>query len=77
VLARVGSAEYLTSGERPKGAATAVIGGTEVYLPLGEMIDLEEEQSRLSKEVRKVEEEIARIGKKLTNCEFLAKRSKR
>ena len=73
VLARVGSADYLTSGERPKGAATAVIGGTEVYLPLGDMIDLEEEQSRLSKEVRKVEEELARIRNKLSNREFLAK----
>src|SRR5207302_40430 len=45
-LARVGTAEYLTSGDRPKGAATAVVGSTEVYLPLGEMINIDEEWAR-------------------------------
>ncbi len=72
-LARAGTVEYLTKGERPKGAATAVIQGTEVYLPLDNMIDLQEEQSRLKKEVDKVAEELARIQKKLGNHDFLAK----
>jgi valyl-tRNA synthetase len=72
-LARVGSVQYLSSGERPKGAATAVIGATEVYLPLGDMINVEEEQARIAKEVRKVEEELLRIEKKLANPDFLAK----
>jgi valyl-tRNA synthetase len=72
-LARVGFVEYLTLGERPKGAATAVIGGTEVYLPLEDMIKPAEERARLTKEARKVEEELARIQKKLANSEFLGK----
>ncbi|HSF57657.1 MAG TPA: class I tRNA ligase family protein, partial [Candidatus Binatia bacterium] len=72
-LARIGAIEYLTSGERPKGAATAVIGGTEVYLPLGDLIKPAEERARLTKEARKVEEELSRIQKKLANAEFLAK----
>jgi valyl-tRNA synthetase len=72
-LARVGFVEYLTLGERPKGAATAVIGGTEVYLPLEDMIKPAEERARLTKEARKVEEELARIHKKLANSEFLGK----
>jgi valyl-tRNA synthetase len=72
-LARVGAIDYMTSGERPKGAATAVVGSTEIYLPLGDMINLQEEQARLTKEVRKVEEELARIHKKLANNEFLSK----
>jgi valyl-tRNA synthetase len=37
------------------------------------MINLQEEQVRLTKEVRKVEEELARIHKKLANNEFLSK----
>ncbi|HEX9444619.1 MAG TPA: valine--tRNA ligase, partial [Candidatus Binatia bacterium] len=45
-LARAGSVEYRTGGERPKGAATAVAGETEVYIPLGELINLDEEKSR-------------------------------
>ena len=72
-LARVGSVEYLTSGERPKGAATAVVGSVEIYLPLGDMINLQEERTRLTKETSKVEEELARIQKKLSNPQFLSK----
>jgi valyl-tRNA synthetase len=72
-LAREGSIEYQTSGERPKGAATAIVGSTEIYLPLGGMINLQEERARLAKETSKVEEELSRIQKKLSNPEFLAK----
>jgi valyl-tRNA synthetase len=72
-LARIGAVEYLASGERPKGAATAVIGGTEVYLPLGDLIKPAEERARLTKEARKVEQELSRIQKKLANSEFLGK----
>jgi len=72
-LARAGSVDYQTSGERPKGAATAVVGSTEVYIPLAEMINIKEEQARLTKEVRKVEEELSRIQKKLSNADFLSK----
>ena len=72
-LARVGSAEFLSSGERPRGAATAVVDATEIYLPLDELVNLDEEQARLAKEVGKVEEELSRVQKKLGNGEFLAK----
>jgi valyl-tRNA synthetase len=72
-LARVGSAEYAPSGARPKGAAIAVVGATEIYLPLGDMINIQEEHARLTKEIRNVEGELARINKKLSNPEFLTK----
>jgi valyl-tRNA synthetase len=72
-LARVGSAEFLSSGERPRGAATAVVGATEVYLPLDDLVNLDEEQARLEKEVGKIAEELSRVQKKLGNGEFLAK----
>jgi valyl-tRNA synthetase len=73
VLARVGAVEYLTEGERPKGAVTAVVGAVEIYLPLGDVIDLPQEQRRLSQEVRKLEEELARVRLKLGNHDFLTK----
>ncbi len=72
-LARVGSVEYRTEGERPKGAATAVIGETEVYIPLGDMVNLDEEKSRLTRELGRVEEELSRVRKKLGNSDFIAK----
>ncbi|HEY6199200.1 MAG TPA: valine--tRNA ligase [Candidatus Binatia bacterium] len=72
-LARVGTIEYRSDGERPKGAATAVIGETEVYIPLGDMINLDEEKSRLTRELGRVEEELTRVRKKLGNSDFIAK----
>ena len=72
-LARVGSAEYLAGGEPPEGAATAVVREIEIYLPLGDLINVAEERGRLSKEVRKIEEELARVQSKLANQEFLRK----
>ena len=50
-LARIGSAEFRAAGDGPTGAATAVVGTTEIYLPLDDLINLDEERSRLAKEV--------------------------
>lgn len=72
-LARVGAAQFLSAGNRPKGAATAVVGATEIYLPLDDLVNLDEERARLAKEVGKVEDELARVQKKLTNGEFISK----
>jgi valyl-tRNA synthetase len=72
-LARAVMAEAPASGERPKGAATAVVGAIEIYLPLDDLVNLEEERARLSKEVGKIEDELARVQKKLANRDFMAK----
>jgi valyl-tRNA synthetase len=72
-LARAASVKYITQGERPKRAATAVVGTTEIYLPLTDMPNLREEEMRLTKEVGKVEMELTRSQKKLSNQEFLTK----
>ncbi len=60
------------SGDRPKGAATAVIGSTEIYLPLDDLVNLDEERARLTKEVGKVDDEMARVQKKLANPDFVS-----
>jgi len=72
-LARVGSAEYSSGDDRPEGVATAVVGTTEISLPLGDLVNLDEERARLTKEIRKFEEEFARVQKKLTNSDFISK----
>src|SRR5204863_5084975 len=72
-LARVGSADFLSAGDRPKDAATAVVGALEIYLPLGGLVNLDEEKARLSKEVGKIEGELGRVQKKLANSDFLSK----
>ncbi len=72
-LARIGSADYRSTGDRPRGAATAVVSGTEIYLPMDDLINLDEERARLIKEVGKAENEFGLVQKKLANREFLAK----
>ena len=58
--------------EAPKLAMTSVITGAEVYLPLADLIDLNEEISRLQKEAKKLENEVTRGEKKLGNEKFVA-----
>ena len=58
--------------EAPRLAMTSVITGAEVYLPLADLIDLNEEISRLQKEAKKLESEVTRGEKKLGNEKFVA-----
>ncbi|NOQ51545.1 MAG: valine--tRNA ligase [Desulfuromonadaceae bacterium] len=71
-LARV---EELTVGvgiEHPKQASTQVAGDVEVLLPLAGLIDVEEEQARLQKEINKVQKDVDFFNKKLSNEKFVA-----
>jgi valyl-tRNA synthetase len=70
-LARIGEVGF--DATAPKGAAQIVIGEATACLPLGDLIDLKAEQVRLSKELAKNADEIARIEKKLANPNFVAK----
>lgn len=56
----------------PKLAMTSVITGAEVYIPLGDLIDLKEEIARLQKEETKLVAEVTRAQKKLANERFVA-----
>ena len=56
----------------PKLAMSAVITGAEVYVPLAELIDIDEEVARLQKEADKWQAEVTRADKKLGNERFVA-----
>ena len=62
-----------TLAAKPTQAATAVVHGIEIYLPLKGLIDLDKEIARLEKELTKMEGEIKRIEGKLANEGFVAK----
>ncbi|ADZ70466.1 valine--tRNA ligase [Polymorphum gilvum] len=55
----------------PKGAAQIIIGDATVCLPLEGVIDLDAERARLEKELDKLDGEIVRIEKKLSNPSFV------
>ncbi|MBQ2273160.1 MAG: valine--tRNA ligase [Clostridia bacterium] len=54
-------------------AATVVTSDAKVFIPLGELVDVEKEKARLEKEKSKLLADIARIDGKLNNPGFLAK----
>lgn len=58
---------------KPKQALSTVVQGTEVYLPLAGLVDLDKELARLEKEERTIDEVLKRVQKKLANDQFLAK----
>jgi valyl-tRNA synthetase len=72
-LARTGTVTIQPDGEKPKGAATAIEGDVEVFLPLKGVINFEDEEKRIQKELTKINEELSRTHRKLHNQDFLQK----
>ncbi len=62
---------YSIETEIPKGAAQIVLGDVTVALPLADIIDLDAERGRLSKETEKWTAEIRKIEGKLGNKDFV------
>jgi valyl-tRNA synthetase len=58
---------------RPELSATAILGDIEIYVPLEGVIDVEVERTRLTRELKRVQGDVARLEAKLAQREFLAK----
>ncbi|MCL2677147.1 MAG: valine--tRNA ligase, partial [Streptococcaceae bacterium] len=56
----------------PEQAMSAVITGAEIYLPLADLINIDEEIARLSKELDKWQKELDMVNRKLSNEKFVA-----
>jgi len=72
-LARLTSLSVDRIGRRPKAAATAVVDGATIYVPLEGVMDFSMEIQRLEKEIGKLTQELGTVGKKLDNDAFLNK----
>lgn len=57
--------------ERPRGCAVGVIDKAEVFMPLGELIDVDKEIGRLKLKLEEIIGEISRIEAKLSNRDFV------
>ncbi|WP_034671933.1 valine--tRNA ligase [Ectobacillus panaciterrae] len=62
-----------TDVQAPEKAMTAVVTGAELFLPLEGLLNLDEEISRLEKELKKLDAEVERVQKKLGNEGFVKK----
>jgi valyl-tRNA synthetase len=72
-LARLEGLAVVAPGPRPKAAATSVMDGATLFVPLEGVIDFEQEAARLQKEVDKVDAELLKVRRKLENADFLRK----
>ena len=75
-LARLAELRIGVDEQKPKAAATGVIKGAEIYVPLEGIIDLTQERDRLQKEIAKISKDIDVFSKKLSNKNFVDKAPK-
>jgi valyl-tRNA synthetase len=70
-LARVGTIDIIAPTWVPKRAASAVVDGAEIFIPLEGVIDISAERARLEKEIGRVQHLLDTIDKKLSNADFV------
>ena len=70
-LANLGLLEVDKDGEKIDKALSAFVGDIEIYLPLADLIDLDQEKARISKEMENVENYLVSLGKKLGKESFI------
>ena len=76
-LAGINSIKFIDSKDSINVKTVSVIlDKTELYIPLGELVDIDKEVKRIEGEIEKVEFEIQRANGKLSNNGFLAKAPK-
>ena len=72
-LARVSAIEMLPASVKPKLASGAVVGGSEIFVPLEGLIDLDAERARIEKEIARLQQAIEATERKLANESFVAR----
>ena len=72
-LARLESMIVSDQVERPKSAATGIVGGATIYIDLEGIIDFDKEAARLEKSILKLTKEVEGFSKKLGNQGFISK----
>ena len=72
-LARVEHLETGSDIEKPKVAASSVLGEMDLIIPLEGMMDFQEERNRVEKELKKIEKDLIFLNKKLSNPNFVKK----
>ncbi|HTM56966.1 MAG TPA: valine--tRNA ligase [Candidatus Udaeobacter sp.] len=72
-LARIELLTLARDGSRPAVAASAVVQGAEVFLPLEGLKDLDEERTRLTTQAAKLLDDLEGVRRKLRNQDFLTK----
>ncbi len=72
-LARAADITWVAAEAAAPASAMKLVGSTKVLVPLGSLIDKQEELARLQKEIGKLEKELAKARGKLANADFVAR----
>ena len=60
------------TASKPQASAASVVSGTEIYIPLEGLIDLDKERERIQKEIDRLQGFLKGIEKKLSNEQFVS-----
>ncbi len=72
-LARCEQMQYGTDPAKPAGSMSFVVAGTEVFVPVADLIDQSLEKGRLEQEIEKAEKMLAGVNAKLADEKFTGK----
>jgi valyl-tRNA synthetase len=75
-MARAKEVEISKDVQLPRNAAASIKPNMEIFVPLEGLIDIDAEISRLNKEHKKTEQNLAFVKRKLHNKEFISKAPK-
>jgi valyl-tRNA synthetase len=70
-LARLASLAIGQAVEKPENASIQVSGDVQIFVPLKGLVDVEEEEKRLLKEIGKIDKDVEFLAKKLENPSFV------
>lgn len=72
-LTKVDAIRVINNMEKPEHTASRVLQDVLVYIPLAGMIDIEKEKAKISQEIKKLQDQMARLEAKLANTEYTSK----
>ncbi|MDZ7693072.1 MAG: class I tRNA ligase family protein [Balneolaceae bacterium] len=70
-LQDIGSFKVSTDLEQPQASASSVVEGSELFVPLEALIDLDKERERIEKEIDRLEGFLKSVNNKLNNEQFV------
>lgn len=70
-LAKVNALTIQSNIERPSKSATVVVGRKELFIPLGDLIDVDTEKRRLAEKIESLDERLSSVAAKLNNHDFI------
>ncbi|MCK4979420.1 MAG: class I tRNA ligase family protein, partial [Candidatus Delongbacteria bacterium] len=71
-LGKISEITFDTNAESPKLASSFVVNGIEIFIPLEDIIDIDQEKEKIEKEIKRLEGINFGINKKLSNDKFVS-----